>query len=90
MKIIPPILHDGQAGEATVVFDINLCDAIIGVGLTTFAITFCIFFALHSPGELQVEDGFRQLPTISLTGIRTTPCKYMRPDNNPSYKYCVK
>ena len=66
MKVTPRVHHDTSG--AVMVFNVNLCDAIIVVGLTTFTITFCIFFALHSPGELEREEGFRQLPTISLTG----------------------
>ena len=66
MRIIPSVYHGNS--RAVMAFDNNLCDTIILVGLTTITITFCIFFALHSPGELYVEEGFRQLPTISLTG----------------------
>lgn len=66
MRVVPPVHHD--QGSRVVVFDANLCDVVIAVGLTTFIITFGIFFALHSPGELETEEGFRQLPTISLTG----------------------
>ena len=67
MTLIPTI-HYTQSGTH-LNYNINLCDVIIVVGVTTIAITFTIFFALHSPGELEREDGFRQLPTISLTGM---------------------
>jgi hypothetical protein len=67
---MPPSVHH-YPGGATVdltLLGVNLCDAVIAVGLTTFSITFCVFFALHSPGEMETEEGYRQLPTISLTG----------------------